>query len=218
MADARDTGRTLVRIVPEAGGGFLRQIVAMAIDGVSKVPGAKATAAKHFAKHQEIEPAIESLIRTHVALAGMQGFVTNLGGLATTLVSLPANMAGVAIMQVRLAATIAHLRGYDIDDPRVRTALLMCLLGDSIPGRIEKGLPRPLAVATAPAFDPVLDRQVSEWVLAELAGRIGGKQLAVQIIRRIPVVGGAVGAGVDGWLTHIIGAYVKDELVLRRHA
>ncbi len=218
MANARETPKTLVQIVPEAGGGLLRQIVAMAIDGVSKVPGAKETAARHFDKHQAVEPAVDSLIRTHVALASMQGFVTNLGGLLTAVVSLPANMAGVAVMQVRLAATVAHLRGYDVDDPRVRTSLLMCLLGDSMPHRIENGVPRPLAVATAPAFDPVLDRQVSEWVLSELAARIGGKQLAVQIIRRVPVVGGVVGAGVDGWLTHNIGAYVKAELVPRRRA
>lgn len=217
MADPRETGKALVRKVPEASGGLLRQIVVLAIEGISKVPGAKATAAKHLEKHQAVEPAIDSLIRTHVALASMQGFVTNVGGLATAIIALPANMTGVAIMQVRLAATIAHLRGYDIDDPRVRTALVMCLLHDTIEHRItHDGIPRPLAVATAPAFDALLDRRVSEWVVSDIAARIGGKQLAVQIIRRIPLVGGAVGASVDGWLTHIIGAYVKEELVPRR--
>jgi hypothetical protein len=195
----------------------LRQLVTLAIDGVSRVPGAKTTAARHLEKHKEIDSSIDALVRTHIGLASAQGFVTNLGGLVTAIVALPTNIAGVAIMQIRLGATIAHLRGYDIDDPRVRTALLMCLMGDAADGRIAKyGLPRPLAVATAPAFDPELDQRVSEMVLGDLASRIGGKQLAVQILRRIPLVGGPVGGAVDGWLTYIIGTYVKGELVPRR--
>ena len=125
---------------------------------------------------------------------------TNLGGIVTAIVGLPANLAAVAVVQIRLIAAIAHLRGYDIDDPRVRTALLMCLMGDALDQRVaDHRLPRPLTVATAPAFDPVLDQRVSEMVLGDLAGRIGGKQLAVQMLRRIPLVGGPVGGAVDGW-------------------
>ncbi|WP_028707636.1 EcsC family protein [Propionicicella superfundia] len=218
MANARETGRALVQRVAEPGGGMLRQIVTLAIEGVASVPGAKATAARHLQRHGDADAAIESLIRTHVALASAQGFATNLGGLATAVVALPANITGVAVLQVRLAATIAHLRGYDVDDPRVRTALLMCLLGDVDAGRRTRkpDLPRPLAVATAPVYDAGLDRRVSEVVLGDLAGRIGGKQLAVQLLRRVPLVGGPVGGAVDGYLTYAIGSYVKDELITRR--
>ena len=31
----------------------------------------------------------------------------------------PANLAGVALLQGRMVGAIAHLRGYDVDDPRV---------------------------------------------------------------------------------------------------
>lgn len=217
MASARETGRAIVQRVAEPGGGVLLQIVTLAIEGVSKVPGAKATAAKHMERQGNAGDAVESLIRSHAGLASAQGFVTNLGGLVATLVTLPANIAGVAVVQVRLAATIAHLHGYDVDDPRVRTALLECLMGDALEDRIVKsGIPRPLAVATAPIFDPALDQRVSEIVLGDLAGRMGGKHLAVQLLRGIPLVGAPVGGAVDGWLTYSLGTLVKNELVPRR--
>lgn len=218
MANARETGRALVQRVAEPGGGMLRQVVAVAIDGVAKLPGAKATAARHLERHGDLDGAVDGLIRTHVGLASAQGFATSLGGLLTTVVTLPANVTGVAVLQVRMAATIAHLRGYDIDDPRVRTAILLCLLGDaSRPGRVVKtSLPRPMAVATAPVFDSSLDRHVSEVVLGDLVGRLGGKHLAVQVLRRVPLVGGPVGGAVDGYLTLAIGHHVKNEMAPRR--
>lgn len=218
MANARETGRALVQRVTEPGGGALRQIVTLAIEGVGSLPGAKDTAARHLDRSHDVDAAVESLVRTHVALASAQGFATSLGGLATAIVALPANITGVAVLQVRLAATIAHLRGYDIDDPRVRTALLLCLLGDtsSQSGATKATLPRPLVVATAPAYDGGLDRRVSEVVLGDLAGRIGGKHLAVQLLRGVPLVGAPVGGAVDGYLTYTIGAFVKCELVTRR--
>lgn len=217
MANALETGRALVQRVAEPGGGVLRQIVTLAIEGVQKVPGAASVAARHLEKNGNVDAAVDSLVRTHVGLASAQGFVTNLGGLVTAIVALPANIVGVAVLQVRLAASIAHLRGYNIDDPRVRTALVLCLLGDPDHDRLLKTqLPRPLSVATAPAYDPVLDQRVSEAALASLTGRIGGKQVAVQLLRRIPLVGGPVGGAVDGWLTFNTGSFVKSELVLRR--
>lgn len=204
--------------VSHAGGGLLRKLLAMAIDGVGPLPGAKSTAAQILSRTQDPEQAIESLIRQHVALAGAQGFVTNIGGFATLPITVPTNLTGVAMVNVRLAACVAHLRGYDIDDNRVRSAIAMCLLG---PRTVEKladsGLPStPLLVATAPLFDANLDQRISEHVLAELAGQVGGTKAISLVGRRIPIVGGGVGAALDGWSTWTLASYVKEVLVDRR--
>lgn len=60
-----------------------------------------------------MERAIRDVIEQHVRLAGVQGFVTNVGGVVTMPVTVPANMAGIAVLHLRMAATIAHLRGHD---------------------------------------------------------------------------------------------------------
>lgn len=228
MGKSRAVGRILAlgiapaaaRMAPQAAGGILRRVLEAAIDGVGRVPGAKATAARHLEKHGgSVDAAIDSVIDSHIKLASAQGFVTNLGGIASVAISLPANVTGVAVVQGRMIACIAHLRGYDLDDNRVRTAMAMCLLGgEQLGQRIAQGqLPTsPMAVATAPVFDPDLDHRVSEQVASGLAARIGGKNVALLVTKRIPLLGGGVGAVMDGFDTHQIGKYAKGELAPRR--
>jgi uncharacterized protein (DUF697 family) len=229
MPSAQDVGKLIARGIgpvatmvskPQAAGGVLRRVLELAIDGYGKLPGAKASAARQLQRNGgSVDKAIESLIEFHVRLASAQGFVTNLGGVAALPVAVPANLTGVAVVQVRMIAAIAHLRGYDLNDNRVRTALVMCLLGgEQVVKLIKEGkLPTsPMAIATAPVFDPQLDARVAEEVLSDLAGRIGGKNLALMLTKRVPLVGGGIGAVVDGVATRQIGKYTKSELVRRR--
>ena len=72
-----------------------------------------------------------------------------------------------------------------------------------------------MALATAPQHDPALDRQVSSEVGSELIARVAGKRLAVTVGRRVPVVGGLVGLGADGYATWKIGRYASSELLPR---
>lgn len=207
------------RFAPQAAAGVLRQVLEIAIDGYQRFPGAEKVAERHLARHGgDAELAVDTVIEQHIRLAGLQGFVTSIGGLVTLPIALPANLTGIAVVQARLVASIAHLRGYDLGDPRVRTAVITCLLGeDGVTDRLKKSsLPTsPLAIATAPVFDPELDRLVSAEVVGELIARIGGKRMGLMVTRRVPLLGGAVGAGVDGWSTYRIGQYADKSLVRR---
>jgi uncharacterized protein (DUF697 family) len=228
MASAQEVGRRIATaispvanlVTAQGAGGALRQLLEIAIDGYGRLPSAKAAAARHLQKQAgSADEAISSIIDHHVRLASAQGFVTNIGGLAMLPVAIPANITGVATVQVRMVAAIAHLRGYDLNDNRVRTALVMCLMGgEQVAEHIAEGtLPTsPLAVATAPIFDPELDRLVAEEVLTDLAARIGGKNVALAIVKRVPLMGGGVSAVMDGIATYQIGRYASGELVRRR--
>nr|WP_202888480.1 EcsC family protein [Kribbella solani] len=197
----------------------MRQVLEIAIDGYQRFPGAERIADNKLARcGGDAQLAVEAVIDQHIRLAGVQGFVTSIGGLVTLPVALPANLTGLAVVQARMVAGIAHLRGYDLDDPRVRTAVITCLLGeDGVADRLRKSslVTSPLAIATAPVFDPELDRQVAGEVVAELIARISGKRMALTVTRRIPLLGGAVGAGVDGWSTYRVGQYADESLVRR---
>ncbi len=215
----RDVGKAIATRGPEMGGNVLRQLLETAINGVGVVPGAKATAASHLVRKGTVEDALDALILTHIGLATAQGVATNIGGLATLAVALPANIAGVAIIQIRLVASIAHLRGYDIDSPSVRTALAMCLIGPDAMRRLVNNsvLPaEPLVVATAPVFDPSLDKVVSERLFAEIGSRIGGRHAGLLIARRIPLIGGGVGGAMDAMSTSVVGTYAREQFVSRR--
>jgi len=218
---ASDFGKQLVTRTPEVAGGLLRSIIEFAINGNSAFPGAKTTAARSLQVKGEREAAIDSIVMQHIGLASAQGFLTSVGGLLTLPVGLPANLAGLAVLSVRMIGSIAHLRGYDVDDRRVRAALTLAMLGDDEVRRLvsEGKLPTtPLVIATSPMFDADLERKISERVMGSLAGRMGGKHLAVVVVRRIPLVGGGVGAAVDGWLTFGLAAYAKREFIARHQA
>ena len=199
--------------------GTLVHLIDVAIDGIGKLPPAKRTAARHLERRQSVEAAIASVTRAHVAMASAQGFVTNLGGIVAAVVGVPANAVGIVIVEIRMAACIAHLNGYDIDDPRVRTALAMCLLGDKdLHQCIKRGdLPTtPLAVATAPMFEPGLAQRVVERVVSEALLAAGGKDVTRFVTRKVPLVGSGIAAVADGLQTRQIAACVCHELVPRR--
>jgi len=208
----------VVELAPGVTSSFVLHALNRAIVGVGPLPGAAAAADKALAEHGSVDRAIRDVIEHHVAYAGAGGFVTNIGGLVTAAVTIPTNVTGLALIQCRMVAGIAHLRGYDLEDTRTRTAILECLLGKEKVDRCVKThkLPAPpMAVATAPVPDPALSRTMSQRVASEMLSRVVGKRAAVTVGRKIPVVGGVVGASADGYQTWQIGRYANRELLPR---
>jgi hypothetical protein len=206
-------------MVPSVASGYVRTVLDRAIDGIGPLRSAAATAdTKLVDANGDVEAAVTSLVRLHVGLAGVQGFVTNLGGIATLAWSVPANVVGVTLVQCHLVAGIAYLRGYDLEDPRVRNAILACMLGeDSVKDLLKSSaLPvPPMALATSPVHDPEIDERISREVTTELVARTAGRRAVTLVGRRVPLLGGAVGGGSDAFATWQIGRYAQDELKAR---
>lgn len=206
-------------IAPGLTSSFVREALHRAIVGVGPLPPAAKAADKQLEEQKgDVDRAVKEVIENHVRYAGAQGFVTNIGGLVTAAVTIPANITGLALIQCRMIAGIAHLRGYDLDDPRVRNAILVAMLGEeSVTSMVKKRkIPAPpMALATAPVHDSSIDVIISTEVASDLITKVAGKRLAITIGRRVPVVGGVVGMGADGYLTWKIGRYVDRELLPR---
>src|SRR5918995_6231161 len=114
-----------------------------------------------------------------------------------------------------MVAGIAHLRGYDLGDPRVRNAILVTILGEETVKRMVKRqqLPAPpMALATAPSYDPALDQVITSAVATDLISRVLGKQLATNVGKRIPGIGGMVGAGGAGDTTPRVGRHAHPRV------
>ena len=118
---------------------FVREALHRAIVGVGPLPPAsKAADAQLREQKGNVEKAVHEVIENHVAYAGAQGFITNVGGLVTIAITIPTNITGLALVQCRMIAGIAHLRGYDLDDPRVRNAILTTMIGEDVVNRMVK--------------------------------------------------------------------------------
>lgn len=215
---SRKLAPKITEAAPTYTNGFIREALKRAIEGIGPLPSAESSAKRRLAKTEgNREQAVTKAILLHVEYAGAQGFATNIGGLITAAATIPANITGLALIQARMVAVIASLRGYDLSDPKVRTAVLLCLLGGDVKRAMKEGkVPAPpMAIATAPAHDPELDKTISAVVANELLAAVAGKRLATTVGRRVPVLGGAVGMSADAWSTWRIGRYAARELLMR---
>ncbi|HJQ05547.1 MAG TPA: EcsC family protein [Nocardioides sp.] len=216
---ARQLAPKVTTMAPGATEAFVRHALNRAIVGVGPLPGAAAAAdAQLREQHGDVDRAIKEVIENHVRYAGVEGLVTNLGGLVTAAVVAPASISGLALVQCRMVAGIAHLRGYDLDDPRVRNAILVALLGDEVVVKMAKAhrIPGPpMAIATSPAYDATTDPMIANAIAGELIGRVIGKRLAATVGKKMPVVGGAVGMVADAVSTWRVGRYADREFLPR---
>jgi hypothetical protein len=216
----RQLGPRIHEVAPGLTGAFVREALNRAIDGVGPLAPAAQAADKQLREQRgNVERAIHEVIENNVRLAGAQGFATNVGGMITMAITIPANVTGLAVLQCRMVAGIAHLRGHDLSDPRVRNGILTLLLGEEQVNELvsRRKLPStPMAIATAPVHDPTIDGAISAVVATDIVTRIAGKRLATTLGRKIPLVGGVVGMGADGYATWRIGRYADREMLARR--
>ena len=204
---------------PNADPGAIDRLVEMLVDagldGRGPLSSARERADAALARSGgDREKAIGALARSTTVTGAIGGFVTGLGGFVTMPVSLPVNVAEFYIQAVRMVGGIAALRGYDLDEPRIRTAVLLTLVGSdsdevlkkagmtTASGRITsyalKGLPPAALMVVNKAVGFRLMRGVSEKVLS----RFG---------RGIPLAGGIVGGGIDAYMMKKIADHAMKE-------
>lgn len=207
-------------IAPKTTSSAVMAALDAAITGVSKLPGAAMAGNAAMAAHpHRPEIAIHRLIERHIRYAGAQGFVTNIGGLVTLAAAIPANLIGLALVEMRLIAAILHVRGYDITDVRTKNAILAFMLGpDGAKALVKrKVIPAPPGdMLTQHMTDASLTRILAGEVATELVTQATATRLATTLGKRIPVLGGAVGASSDAYATWRLGRYVDRETQTRR--
>ncbi|MGL5931077.1 MAG: EcsC family protein [Dermatophilaceae bacterium] len=191
------------------------QLLDLGIDGKGTFASAATIADNALAAAGgDAEQAVAAVIRRHTAMAGASGFATGVGGFFTLPVALPANVLGFYLLATRMTAAVARLRGHDIADPHIRTAVLLTLIGADADDLLRKaGAVVPAGRMTnlaaqrlpGPAL-MVVNKGIAFRVIAT-ASRTGLTKLG----RFVPVVGGAVGGGLDAWMVRRIADHARRE-------
>lgn len=206
------------RVGSPAAGGMVAALSQRAIDGSPAFDSAKQVANRALEQAGTAEGASALIIRDHTLLAGAQGFLTQLGGPIALPFTLPANIAGLLLVELRMVAALAHVHGHDLDDPTVRLACLSSLLGGS--GAGKRPSPNPadspssiVNLAQSPsALSPARIAAVEDRVARSLVAHVIGKRALVAVAKRVPVLGSAVAFVADGYLAHQTGTYAAAEL------
>lgn len=156
----------------------------------------------------DVDAVIARLIKESVAAAGTQGFVTGLGGLITAGVTIPANVAASLAINLRLAGAIAHLRGWDVRDPHIRTVVMMLAIGMSAQNvlaafgvKVGQKLGEQMIKKIPIAVLNAINRKAG----FHLVAKYGTKRAAITLAKGVPILGGIVGGAVDAGATAVIG-------------
>jgi hypothetical protein len=198
---------------------LIERLLDIGIDGRGPFDSA-ASVAETALKHSrgDVEQAVKAIRRDHRQLGAVGGFATGLGGFFTMPISLPANILEFYLLATRMTAATAKVRGYDLTDPAIRSAILLTLVGADGDDILKKaGLTAAGGKLSSLAFNklpaPAL-MVLNKAIGFRLLGRIGGSAFT-RLGRAVPVVGGALGAGVDVYMLGRIGAQAAKEFPLK---
>lgn len=170
-----------------------------AISGFTGVDSAYDLGNNYLRQNGTLEQQVDSLIKWQVAKATTSGFVTGLGGVMTMPLTVPANIASVIYVQIRMIAAIAYMGGHDIRDDRVKSFIYICMVGNG-----AKELLKDMSVK---AGERLLAKTI-EAVSIKLTSKIGEKGVT-SLGKAIPVLGGIVGGSFDGVTTRVVGKVAK---------
>lgn len=191
-------------------------IVEAGINGLGVLPSAKKVAEDHLRKKGDIEAAIDSLILWRTTYAAGSGFVSGVGGIAAMPVAIPAGLLASYALAANTAASVAYLRGYEIHSEQVRTAILICLIGES-----GEQILKNAGIAVGTKLSRNLIQQLPGRLIIEINKKVGfrlvtkaGEKGVVNLTKMVPLVGGVVGAGFDGTFVNRCGNFSKKVFVL----
>jgi hypothetical protein len=200
---------------PTAGAGtkMVERLLDVGIDGRGRFDSAQKVADSARAAHQDVEGAVDAIVRSHLLRGAAGGFVTGVGGFVTMPIALPANVLGFYLVATRMVAGIAATRGYDIARSEVRSAVLLALVGADSEDLLKKagyaGTGRLANLAAQRLPGPAL-MALNKGVGFRLLSRVGKKSLT-RFGRAVPLVGGFIGAVLDTFLLKRIADHARRE-------
>jgi len=197
---------------------LVQSLIAVGLDGAGPLESARVVADQARRRNDSVEQAIDGVVRSHVHGGRLGGFVTGLGGFVTMPIALPVNVFEFYVQATRMVGAIAALRGYDLDEPRIRTAVLLTLIGSKSDDVLAKaGLSTGGSRVTALALrrlPPAALLVVNKAVGFRLIRGVGERVLS-RLGRGIPLAGGLVGAGIDGYMMGRIAEHARQEFPAR---
>lgn len=167
----------------------------------------EALAEEYLKKYPTVHEAVAAFIKWQCTHAGVVGVAAGMPGLMVSLAALPAQLAWVTFLQLRMVATIACMHGWDPNSSQTKTVSFIALLG-----------------AQAASFIAVLGSQIAMKLAANVVGLVPGKILIeinkalgmrlltkvgetgmIRLIGVVPLIGGLTTGGLNAYATYHIG-------------
>lgn len=183
-----------------------------AVNGVPGLDSAQEMAEDYLSGDGTLHCKTNSLIRWQISKAGTSGFLTGLGGILTMPVTIPANIASVMYVQIRMIAAIAHIGGHNLKNDKVKTLVYACLAGNA-----AKDILKDIGIVVGTKLTTQAIKNISGKTIIAINQKVGfrlftkfGEKGVVNLGKAVPIVGGIIGGTVDSVATNTIGNIARD--------
>ena len=177
------------------------------LNGIPKVsPSVEEMANHYISKYKTKELACKAMLNNQVLKCTSSGFITGFGGIITLPVSIPANIASVIYIQMRMIACAAYMAGFKLNDDTTQTFVYACLAGISVNEVIKQ-----TSIKFGLKFTENLIKKIPGTALTKINQKVGfrfvtkfGSKGIVNLGKMVPFVGAIIGGGLDFAETKII--------------
>ena len=183
-----------------------------AINGLPGMETANELAYKYINKANSIDEAIDNFINWQQAKCATSGFITGIGGIITLPVAIPANISSVIYIQIRMIATIACMKGYDLKDDQVKTLVYVSLTGQAAADILKQvgiNIGSKISINLIKKMPIEIIKQINKKVGFRLITKFGETGV-INLGKCVPIVGGIIGGAVDAVGTRTIGKTAKE--------
>ena len=186
-----------------------------AVNGVPGLDSAYDLAADYMKSNDSLYSQANSLIRWQNTKAGTSGFLTGLGGIITLPIAIPANVASVIYVQIRMIAALAHMGGHNLNDDKVKSLVFLCLTGNA-----AKDILKDVGIVVGKKLAENAIKNISGKTITTINQKVGfrlltkfGEKGVVNLGKTIPLFGGIVGATFDSVSTNTVGNIARDTFI-----
>lgn len=213
-----DKSKQQIGLNPENGNSLTHSKMMQTLDWayeqtMTGLPGQKSIdqLVQDYLTRYDPETAINKLVRSQKTMATTSGILTGLGGILTMPVTIPANVVSVILVQMRMIAAIANIRGYDLKSDQVRTLVYATLAGTSVIDIVKKTgitIGDKLLVGVVQRIPGKSLQKINQAVGFRLVTKFGTKGV-INMGKTIPLVGAVVGGSFDYATTSVIAKLAK---------
>lgn len=187
-----------------------------ALDGLPGSKSCEELAQEYMDRYKASTIAAKELIKQQLLKCSVSGFITGFGGLLTLPLTVPANVASVLYVQMRMIAALAAIGGYDVHSDEVQTLVYLCLVGSSLTDVVKS-----TGIKIANKVTTNMLKKLPGAVLTKINQKVGfrlltkfGTKGAVNLVKVVPVAGALVGAGIDYGSTKLIADKAYNAFLL----
>lgn len=165
--------------------------------------------ADYVSRYDDVADAARAMTNMQLVKNAASGFLSGAAGffaLPVLIAAIPANIANVLYVQLRMVVALAKMGGYDIRSDQVQTMVYACIAGSAATDILKDA-----GIKVAGKLAEGAIKQIPRATLTKINQAVGfrlitkfGETGAINLGKMIPIVGGMVGGSFDFATTKVI--------------